>query len=607
MMPFKGRRLPQHYEARTSRTARRPRRRQSLSIEPLETRHLLAFGNVFLTGHDTLDHGGQNGYDSAILDFLRGAGTANEIPAAEYSLAVLGTGSARYQFSEGGTEKPGYEATHFFDTDALVSGSASWHDVLNHDALIVTSLGTGNLDQRGMVALNQQAAAIANAIDAGLDVWANSSGGENEYYDFLSEIVPITPRQFGGSSGFSLTPAGVALLGVGTDMLDFPTHNAFEPNPALTVLEMNGGDIISVTTGRIGVEGRVWHDANQNGLQDDGEDGVAGTSVRLLDEQLAPVDVTTTDAAGGYELFTTRPGIYTVEFVPVDLTLSPRDAGLDDAVDSDVDSITGRTATLDLSYDETLPRIDAGVYGSAGPSSVGSRIWQETTVNGIRDTGENGLGGVTVNLWDAAGNLAATDVSEPDGSYGFAGLTAGLYTLEFIEPEGFKFTQQDAGLDDAFDSDVDPETFRTAPFSLLGGQDDDSRSAGLLGVHSVGDRVWHDINGNGIQEIDEPGLADVTVRLLDLSGRIVDSTVTDADGVYELRALAGDYVVEVVPNGAYQFSLQGQGDDEMLDSDVDPSTGRSDVFSIPTEDIETSVDAGLAQVELAITEFMAIN
>lgn len=49
---------------------------------------------------------------------------------------------------------------------------------------------------------------------------------------------------------------------------------------------------------------------------------------------------------------------------------------------------------------------------------------------------------------------------------------------------------------------------------------------------SLGDRVWNDLNRNGIQDPGEPGIAGVTVNLLDSAGNTVGTTITDAEGHY---------------------------------------------------------------------------
>ena len=48
----------------------------------------------------------------------------------------------------------------------------------------------------------------------------------------------------------------------------------------------------------------------------------------------------------------------------------------------------------------------------------------------------------------------------------------------------------------------------------------------------IGNRVWLDQNGNGIQDASEPGIAGVTVNLYDTTGKLVSTTKTDANGNY---------------------------------------------------------------------------
>jgi hypothetical protein len=87
----------------------------------------------------------------------------------------------------------------------------------------------------------------------------------------------------------------------------------------------------------------------------------------------------------------------------------------------------------------------------------------------------------------------------------------------------------------------------------------------------VGDLVWLDSDGDGVQDADEPGLGAVVVRLLDAAGTVVDEAVSDVRGVYELSASSpGPFAVEVVLPAGYRPTLVDVGPDETVDSDVDP-------------------------------------
>ena len=86
----------------------------------------------------------------------------------------------------------------------------------------------------------------------------------------------------------------------------------------------------------------MWKDCNGNGIQDAGEAGVAGVTVKLLDGSGTVVETQTTDANGNYLFDALTPGRLPLNFVaPTGHTFTTKDQG-SDALDSDVDS-SGKT------------------------------------------------------------------------------------------------------------------------------------------------------------------------------------------------------------------------------------------------------------------------
>jgi hypothetical protein len=112
-------------------------------------------------------------------------------------------------------------------------------------------------------------------------------------------------------------------------------------------------------------------------------------------------------------------------------------------------------------------------------AAIGDTVWYDDDNDGIQDGGELGAPGVTVNLYDCADNLLATTVTDADGFYIFDDLTPGDYYVEFIPPEGYDFSPQDQGMDDAKDSDADPITGKTICTTLDAGERDMTWDAGL--------------------------------------------------------------------------------------------------------------------------------
>jgi hypothetical protein len=93
--------------------------------------------------------------------------------------------------------------------------------------------------------------------------------------------------------------------------------------------------------------------------------------------------------------------------------------------------------------------------------SIGDYVWLDADCDGIQDAGEGGVAGVNVNLYDSAGNLVDTQITDGNGYYLFqrlpdgSVLDLGTYTVKFELPDGFHFSPANQGSDDAADSDAD--------------------------------------------------------------------------------------------------------------------------------------------------------
>ena len=116
-------------------------------------------------------------------------------------------------------------------------------------------------------------------------------------------------------------------------------------------------------------------------------------------------------------------------------------------------------------------------------------------------------------------------------------------------------------------------------------------------VGAIGDRIWIDSNGNGIQDAGEPGLGGITVAIysdpdgdgvydtpytsaLDQNGVISATTTTEADGSYIFSNLpAGGYVVKVLtPPAGYS---QTGDPDHFASSGAENSTGNDNQTTQP--------------------------
>jgi LruC domain-containing protein/uncharacterized repeat protein (TIGR01451 family) len=352
---------------------------------------------------------------------------------------------------------------------------------------------------------------------------------------------------------------------------------------------------------------RVWFDTNQDGIQQPDERGIAGVDVNLYAADASTLLQTTqTDGSGVYRFSELPVGNYVLGFVkPAGYQFSPQNQGsgaLADSFDGDADSKTGKTATVNLAGTDN-PTVDAGLFFESGATAarIGDRVWYDANRDGLQSQGEPGLAGVAVNLWDGNhANLLAISISDGNGFYEFAGLPAASYVVEFTAPAGYTRTLHKAGGNDGNDSDAAVDTGLTKPVTLTAGQNLATLDAGLFlstgNPASLGDKVWYDTNGNGIQETGEQGMPGIVVNLYDAGGTILMAqSKTDAKGAYSFGGLAAaSYVVEFVqPNAMFVFSPQNQGGNGAIDSDADIFTGRVAVALAAGEN-QADIDVGLA-------------
>jgi hypothetical protein len=233
------------------------------------------------------------------------------------------------------------------------------------------------------------------------------------------------------------------------------------------------------------------------------------------------------------------------------------------------------------------------------PASLGDYVWEDLNMDGIQDAGEPGVPGVPVNLWKGCppDMVIAQATTDANGGYLFTGLEPGDYTVQFELPNGYEFTLRDQGTDDTVDSDPDPTTGITGCYTLAAGETNLTVDAGihLPPCASLGDYVWDDVNMDGIQDIGEIGIPDVTVKLWigcppDV---VVATTTTDADGMYLFECIdADDYTVQFMLPDGYVFSPQYAGADD-VDSNPDPATGITDCITLDPGETDLTIDAGM--------------
>ena len=145
------------------------------------------------------------------------------------------------------------------------------------------------------------------------------------------------------------------------------------------------------------------------------------------------------------------------------------------------------------------------------------------------------LTGAEVTLLDKAGTALATALTGEDGAYAFEGLMPGDYRLSVALPEGRVVVEPDderlASGNTSIMTDCNARSARSDVFTLQMSRDLTAMDIGAVLPGSLGDLVWLDENGNGLQDTGDGGIPGVKIELM-RNGETVAETVSDQYGFY---------------------------------------------------------------------------
>ena len=192
--------------------------------------------------------------------------------------------------------------------------------------------------------------------------------------------------------------------------------------------------------------------------------------------------------------------------------------------------------------------------------------------DGIQTSDERSLKNVTIYLQDQNGNNIDTTQTDLFGNYMFLNIPVGNYIVKCALNSSFAISPQDIGNDDSKDSDADPNaeiniTFLTSSTII------NADIGGVREYMKVGNFVWHDVNGDGIQEVQEPGYGGIFMNLVDANnGEVIYTTESSSDpmnlGYYEIPyvPIGNHYIHFLLPDSLCltKFKI---GADSTLDND----------------------------------------
>ena len=325
---------------------------------------------------------------------------------------------------------------------------------------------------------------------------------------------------------------------------------------------------LTLTTEPGTVSGVVFDDMNGNGIQDSGESGIYGVAISLCDISgsffLAGI---TTDGEGHYSFGGLRTGLYTLIE-----TLPDGYAGTTPSFVSNVAVTAGEITFVNFGIEEYTPTPEQGTFRG--------EVFSDVNANGILDSGESGVPGVVIKLYNNTTNSVVGVTTDASGNYSFDGLAAGEYqVLEGAIPFGYITTtrpdpgifQVPAGGTVIVNFGLEPFTptptatgtpsrtptptitpSRTPTNTVTGTWTSTATTPPTPELGMISGVVFDDMNGNGIQEGGESGIYGVAVSIYDNTGTtFIAGTTTDGEGNYSIYGLTGGVyeVVETLPDG----------------------------------------------------------
>ena len=356
---------------------------------------------------------------------------------------------------------------------------------------------------------------VANTIDL-----TYGSGGGIKYA--LDGLMPGTYTvAFKRVSGMGFTRLRPELDGGSwvVELLDgFGQTEPMEVTMGALIDGMNAGMLPAST-----VTGQLFHDANDNGLWDDGETGMTGATVRLLSEDGETDWTRTVDENGNFLFDGVMPGTYQVTYQLPEHTVMARTAE-NGNTQNETETASFK---VEMGTESQLPL--------AGAVELGS-------LSGVITADANGqsLAGATVTLTpDRASAEEATVQTGADGSFQLENLRPAQYRLTVELPEGWIFSGK-AGMELTFAA-AQQQTLSIGWQALVSR---DKLEIGAVKPASVSGDLWLDENKDGIRQTDEQRLSGVTLELVNpaTGGRVAAAASTE-DGFRFDNVRPGTYLL----------------------------------------------------------------
>ncbi|TAK56769.1 MAG: T9SS type A sorting domain-containing protein, partial [Bacteroidetes bacterium] len=291
------------------------------------------------------------------------------------------------------------------------------------------------------------------------------------------------------------------------------TQTTSNPNDHVAT---SGHDTSGVDFGnfqRISISGQKFDDLNGNGSKDGGEPGISGWTIFIDANGNDSLDAgetnQLTDGTGNYSFTNVAPGTYKVREV----------------IQSGWIRTSSNPSDIAATSGNNVSNVD---FGNFKLVTISGMKFNDVNGNGVKDAGDNGLANWTIFFdTDNDGTLDGGEISvttDVNGNYTFTGVLPGTYKVREVVQSGWlQTTVQPADITTSSGTNVSGINFGNFQYATISGM------------------KFNDLNGNGVKDLNEPGLANWKIRV---AGPKNDSALTNASGNYTITGLlAGTYTV----------------------------------------------------------------
>ena len=393
--------------------------------------------------------------------------------------------------------------------------------------------------------------------------------GEEGFKDITVEllrpdgsVVATTTTDADGNYSFTRLAAGdytvkVTKAGAIADLTQTEDPDATKDSTSGTVT-LNAGNPVqeNINFGYVkkhAISGTVYLDQNRDKTKDGGDIAQSGVTVKLVDASGAVVATTTTDVDGNYSFTGLNDGTYTVQ---VDKT-----GPLASTEQTEDPSGNGDSRSQAITFTRSDPDVTNVNFGYAEDYTVSGTVYYDKDRSETLNNSEPGFDGITVKLLGEDGSVVATTTTKADGTYSFAKLPAGKYTVK-VEP---------SDLLKKLEQTEDPDGTKDNTSGVVQVNHDNPSvknvNFGYATNYTIKGTVYRDADRSETLEDGEKLYQGVTVDLLDAAGNVVATTTTDAHGAYAFTNLEeGTYKVRVRKEGPIADLVQTEDPDGTKDN-----------------------------------------